>query len=531
MTSLRIAIVGWCVALSACVIEESYQQLPPPTPVPDLVENRDVYTQDRLEILTVHLTVTDLAGLDAVNQNVDGAKVPVVFQSDDYVADPTVPNGTLQLRGSSSRESNLHSYKVKLTGDAWRGMTKLNLVKHPYDLTRVRNRLSFEYMRMIPNFTSLRTQFVHVYMNGEDLGLFENVENPSKPFLAAHGLPAGELYKANNFAFLDLTDVQRVNTNELDKVLESKGVDSTDHAKLQEMLKHVNDSWVDSDYVFARHFNLDNYTTWLAVEILLGNFDTANQNFMIFSPPDSDGWYLMPWDYDGAWGFNGPDGQPGTQDRAQSRLGVGTWWLSPLHKRFLSDPKNIALLEAKMDQLMATVLSDEKTQAMLASYHDIVKSLVTQSPDVDHLPDNHAPDTAASILAWETEYARIGTQLGRNYEDYYKQKDVPMPIFQAAPLISSDQIVYQWDTSYSLVGDSLTYDLEVSKTPAFNPEDLVLSKTGLTKTLFVGPSLPSGQYFWRVRVRDARAGTWQESAELYNDGQGHKYPGVLVMTI
>ena len=52
---------------------------------------------------------------------------------------------------------------------------------------------------------SLRTQFVHLYINREDMGLFEVIENPGKRFLAAHGLAPGELLKANNFAFYGIT--------------------------------------------------------------------------------------------------------------------------------------------------------------------------------------------------------------------------------------------------------------------------------------------------------------------------------------
>ena len=526
MTTARLALLGVCLAVAGCVIEEDAPPIPTPAEVPPIAEDRSVYAQDALEVLTIHLTVTDLDALAAVNDNVDGATVPVIFQEGTYGAGATAPNGTIELRGSSSRNAGQPSYKVKLDGDAWRGNTKLNLLKHPFDLTRVRNRLAFEYMRRIPNFTSLRTQFVHVYLNGEDMGLYENVENPSKRMLAAHGLPNGELYKANNFAFYDLTDAQRADTAVLDESLESKGYDS-DHSKLETMLRHVNDPFVPTDYVFARHFNLDNYTTWLALNILIGNFDTSNQNFMIFSPPDSDGWYFMPWDYDGAWGFNGPNGQPGAKDRDQSRLGVGTWWLSPLHQRFLREPARIYQLEEKMNELMSTVISDDATRAMLAQFHDLIQPFVTQAPDADFLPN--LPDNPG--LAWETEYNRMGGVLSQNYSNYFAQKNIPMPIFQAKPIEASGNIYYAWDASYSLVGDPLTYDVEVSTTPTFGAGDIVFSQKGLTKTSTTGPKLPRGQYFWRVRVQDAAAGTWQESGELYRDADHVNYPGVQVFEI
>ena len=40
----------------------------------------------------------------------------------------------------------------------------------------------------------------------------------------------------------------------------------------------------------------------------MGNRDTVNQNFALYQPKDSDKFYFLPWDYDGALGFEGqPD--------------------------------------------------------------------------------------------------------------------------------------------------------------------------------------------------------------------------------
>lgn len=533
VTSVRGSVIAACVMLSACVFEETYVPGPPPTPVPDLVEDRHVYDQDGLEVLTVRLTVTDLEALAAVQDDVPDASAPVLFQEGSYGAGLDVPNGTIQLRGSSSRSSDLHSYKVKLSGAGWRGLTKLNLLKHPYDLTRLRNRLSFEYMRSIPNFTSLRLQFVHLFLNGEDLGLYENIENPGKAFLDAHGLVRGELYKANNFAFYPLTAAQLADPKLREDILESKGVDA-DPTKLDQLLRDINDPTLDTDRMFATHFNVDNYVTWLAINVLFGNADTSNQNFMIYSPPDTEGWYFLPWDFDGAWGFNGPDGQPGTTVRARTRVGLATWWLVPLHQRFLRDPKNVALLDAKMDELMGSVLGDDTTRAMLARYHDVVRPYITQAPDVDHLPDNHSPTRAASVAAWETEVDRIGGHLRRARDEYDAVRGRPMPIYLADPEPGAQPgtLVFRWDASFQLAGQRLTYDLEVSRTPMFGAGDLVVAESGMTSTTLTAPALPAGQYYWRVVTRAGDApDNWQDCAETYYDASRTKFPGVRALTI
>ena len=57
----------------------------------------------------------------------------------------------MRLPGSSTRLATLKSYRVKFDkGADWQGEDTLNLNKHPYDLTRVRNKLAFDLMRQVP---------------------------------------------------------------------------------------------------------------------------------------------------------------------------------------------------------------------------------------------------------------------------------------------------------------------------------------------------------------------------------------------
>lgn len=80
--------------------------------------------------------------------------------------------------------------------------------------------------------------------------------------------------------------------------MEIKG--NSDHSKLIEMLDVLNDESSSMDEeVFARYFDPENIAYWLAFQLLTGNTDTQSRNVYLYSPQNSDCWYLLDWDNDG----------------------------------------------------------------------------------------------------------------------------------------------------------------------------------------------------------------------------------------
>ena len=115
------------------------------------------------------------------------------------------------------------------------------------------------------------------------------------------------LYKAEFFEFHRSPDHLKnqydpgYNEDVFQQILGIRG--KPDHRKLLSMLDYVNNFNLHINRVIAEHFNRDNLLTWLAVNILFENVDTRTQNYFLYSPLDSNTWYFLPWDYDGAWGF------------------------------------------------------------------------------------------------------------------------------------------------------------------------------------------------------------------------------------
>lgn len=447
--------------------------------------------------------------------------------------DETEMNASIQLRGKSTRVAAQKSFKIKLYDSAglWRGQKTLNLNKHPYDATRVRNKLSFDYFTKIPGLTSMRTQFVHLYVKDltkkdstgkfEDYGLYTQIEQANERFLAAHGLDSnGNFYKATNFEFFRYSDQLKLETDssfnkdEFEMILESKG--SNDHRKLLTMLDDVNNQKLNINEVIERHFDKENYLTWIATNILMGNSDVTTQNFYLYCPSNSEKWYFLPWDYDGAW-RSSPTAEKHSE-LADWQDGLSNYWGSVLHKRFFKDPKNVEALTKKIEELTA-IINPETTKKLLDQYYQTVSQFVKKSPDKDYLD--------VEIADFDDVYYGIVNESLFNKEVYYKNLEKPMPFFLDDYKNEKNQHVFTWDPSYDIQGDDLFYTLQISTDPAFS--HIVHEKKDMIETQYAY-QLSKGTYYWRVVAKDAKNNV-QTAFDLYEDEDGSKYFGVKKMIV
>lgn len=439
----------------------------------------------------------------------------------------TDSNGVMTLRGHTTRKASQKSYKIELNkkGGLWRGFKTINLNKHPFDSTRVRNKLSLDYLKKIQGVTSARTQFVHVYIkdysagdyskNYEDYGLYTQVENIDTDYLKKHGLdPKGFLYKVENFEFFRYPDQLKLKESDdyketvFEEVLEIKGND--DHKKLLKMLDDVNNRFVHINEVVRKHFNRDNYLTWLAVNILLGNIDTTSQNYYLYSPRKGDSWYFIPWDFDGSWGFydTSQDG------RAPWQEGISNYWGNVLHRRFFENRQNIADLSAKID-FLARVFTPDENKKMLESYRPIAAYYLNREPDGRH--------TSWNKNQIGKEFDRLPGLIRKNREIYYQNLQKPMPVHMVNPVDLGQYYIFKWDKSYDLQGDTVQYCVEISSTPEF--KKIVHRKEGILDTEYFVSGLLPGKYYWRLSIKDSNGNT-QGAFDIYKDSKRKSYYGV-----
>lgn len=442
----------------------------------------------------------------------DGPKLNILFQTgaaegpekNGFIeAGKSLPNATIELRGRSSRLEAQKSYKIRLgdNGGLWYGQSVLNLNKHADDRTRVRNKLAFDFFKEIPDLVSLRTDFVQLHVkdltngqsNGtfEDYGLYTHVEQLNEEALAARGLnPDGHLYKAENFEFyrypdkLKLSDDPSYDKKTFESILGISG--SEQHEELLTMLDDVNDMSKPFDEVFKKYFNEENYLTWLAVNIMFGNYDTMSTNYYLYSPLNSEKWYFIPWDFDKALGRDAErnDTYPEWQ------LGIQRYWGTVIHKRYLRDPKNVEKLSNKIEEL-SEIINEQSMSEKIKAYYPIVKPYALRNPDLKYLK--------IEASQFDTFYNRLETVTTR-YEKLYKESlEYPMPIFLHYQR-NENRDVFTWEPSHDLQEDKLTYHLQISHDPTF--KSMIVNIENAKKFTYDREILPPGRYYWRVLIKD-----------------------------
>ncbi|MGE5397282.1 MAG: CotH kinase family protein [Chitinophagales bacterium] len=438
-------------------------------------------------------------------------------------------NGTLDLRGQAARRQNTKSYRIRLQNNAglWNGQRIINLNKHSADITRVRNKLSFDFFRIIPDMVSLRTRFVVLHVKDlssgdsanfyQTYGLYTQVEQPNHKFLVSHGLdPNGNLYKAEMFEFFRYPDKLR-NANDpkynkaaFETVLSIRSGDN--HTNLLAMLDAVNDYNQDINKVVDKYFDRNNYLTWMAANILMGNTDTQSQNFLLYSPAASGKFYFVPWDYDGAWGYTT---QLGIRKSwaAEWHSGLANYWGCVLHRRFFSDPDNVKALCDKVDEL-SKIINKKNTHTLLAGYYDTVSWCLARSPDLNGLPGTYQD--------FEKEYTRLESVPEENRRAFLKSLENPMPVYLGELASEYGKLVLNWDPSFDIQGDDLFYEIQIASDPGFTR---VIHKAQTPQIKYAFSMLPAGTYYWKVVVHDSKGHT-QIAFDDFQDDSGNIYHGV-----
>ncbi len=439
----------------------------------------------------------------------------------------TVSNATIQLRGNPASARAQKSYKIELRQLAgpWRGQTTIDLNKHIADPTRVRNKLAFDLLKQIPNTISLRTQFVRLFVKDEttdppkitfvDYGLYTQVEQPNKKFLKNHVLDKdAQLYKAVSFEFLRYPDEIRggndsqYNEAAFSKILDIKG--NKDHTKLIQMLNAVNNETIPIEQTFEKYFNKDNYFTWLAFNILMGNTDTNSQNFYLYSPKNSATWYFLPWDYDGSLSRLTASGN--NIDHYQ--YGVSNYWKVPLHSRVLQIPAYREMLDAKVEELK-TFLAPERIKGMLNEYRKVTDLYALTMPDILNL--------GVTPKEFNSQYELIPVEIEINYDLYHLSLKTPTPFSLLNPEITETRLIFNWDKAYDFNNQDITYYFEISKDWEF--QRVVHKRTLLNITTTQIDTLSPGTYFWRVTATN-EVGNTQYPFDVYKDADGNSRAGI-----
>jgi len=468
--------------------------------------------------------------------NTDDFKVtlPAHFAADDFPDDGTAINATLRQRGNSARAAEQKSFRVRFDDkDAiWRGERRLLLNKHPFENSRVRNRLSMDLMSELPYLESMRTQFVNLWIDtgqgAQDKGIFTHVEAPGGRWLERRGFSKDDgLYKAQFFRFfaderggLQLDENgEPLNEDVFEDLLEIENGD--DHGALQTMMAAMHDPSIDFETVLDRHFNRNNILVWLATNILLHQTDGVTHNYLLHNPTGTERFYFVPWDYDGTlFAENVLDPTATDNDSLGRRLyyGYARNVNNALIARFLALPgthdKLVQVAQWLSEQYLTPANIDAKATEMVAA----IDPYRAREPDSLHYVDGTAYRP--------TDPTRFSANIAVNLEALRTRFSVPMPPTLQDPEREGNQWRFVWTPALEVTGNAVSYDLQVSRTTGFAPADIVHAATGIpdaqgTVEHRVAASLiPAGEHFVRVVARAANdpATYWQVPTNLVDEG-------------
>ncbi|MCT4618291.1 MAG: CotH kinase family protein [Marinisporobacter sp.] len=496
-----------------------------------LTDNKKIYSEDEdIHVDKIYITVLPpkdqgTVTFEEINKNSENMDNNYIADDFDKVAkiifQPDSPkisnsydkaNGTIELRGQSSRSYPQKSYKIKLFKDTekWIDFKTINVNKHYADSLRIRNKLSYDYFERLNDFVSLRTRFVRLYIQDlsskksakrfKDYGLYTFIEQPNKKFLKRHHLDQNaNLYKVENFEFnryadkIKTKDDTTYNVNEFEEILEIRGNDN--HKKLIEMLDAVNDYSIDINKTVDKYFDRDNLMTWLAVNILMDNYDTNSRNFLLYSPLNANKWFFIPWDYDDGWNNN--------VTRGKWEKGLANYWGMPLFNRLFKDKDNIDELNEKIEEL-SSIINEENTRKILENYSSVVKKHILVSPDIHYLNN--------TVAQYKNEYYKLAGKIKENKDYYYKSLENPMPFYLGEPVKENEGYKFLWQAAYDIQEDEIKYDFLLSKDQQF--KNIIVHFKNLKSTSCYVKNLENGEYYWKVIAYDSK-GNYQEAFDNY----------------
>jgi hypothetical protein len=257
----------------------------------DIEINADDWEALRVE----RRTLTSILGGDCLAE-------PFVSPFNWYSATVTVDGEKIENAGIrkkgflGSLDSQRPSLKIHLDrflkGQKVHGVHKITLNNSLQDPAFVRQCIGYELFSRA-GIPASRCNFAHVYVNGQDFGLYVNVEQVRKPLLRRHYLNSGgNLYEG------ELSDFHPDWVNTFDRETNESDPDRSDLDAVVAALQGPTHKLLEK---LDPIVDLENFITFWAMEGLIAGIDgyTGDRNnFFVYHEPVSNKFVFLPWGLD-----------------------------------------------------------------------------------------------------------------------------------------------------------------------------------------------------------------------------------------
>ena len=235
--------------------------------------------------------------LDEKARMLEPVEIFEYYPGDVYINGVFFDNVGIRKKGFfGSMDPNRPSLKIKFNkykkGESLAGLKLLTLNNNKQDPSQLNQYLAYRIFRDI-GVPASRCGFARVFVNGDYLGVYSNVESVDRSFVQRHfGTEKGNLYEgalsdffpnwAGNFETkISVKENKKRDIHRLSSALLS------DDSKLLETLEQA--------------LEIDQFLSFWAAEVLLGHWDgyTGNRNnFFIFRPHNDGRFTFIPWGAD-----------------------------------------------------------------------------------------------------------------------------------------------------------------------------------------------------------------------------------------
>ena len=284
------------------------------------------------------------------------------FPGEITVDGTTVSNvGVRKKGGFGSITNGRPGLKIKAheytPGQRISGLKRLTLNNNHQDPTLISQCLGYGLFRGA-GLAAPRCSFAHVTVNGEDLGVYSNVESIKKNFLRRHfSDDSGNLYESGG-------DFTPGGASGFQPKVNKEAPDCSD---LDPVVTAMQSSDADLRANLGAVINLDKFMTYWSMEVLTDHWDgyaNNRNNYFFYHDPASDQFQFIPWGIDAL--FSG---------RARTTRPASVFACGSMAWRLYDVPETRAMYIAKLRELIDTVWDESAILAEITRMETLLLPL------------------------------------------------------------------------------------------------------------------------------------------------------------
>jgi len=304
----------------------------------------------------------------------------------------TVENVGVRLRGNTSRGAAKKSIKVSFNtfeqGRKFYGLEKMNINGEHNDPTIIRSKLSWDLCNWV-GVPASRSNHVELYVNGDYVGIYANVEHIDEEFIAKRfDDKSGNLWKCLWPADLEYIgfdpNLYKEESNGRRTYDLKTNKEKDDYSALAHIIDVIN-NWTGDDLKceLERIFDVDNYIKIVALDILLSHWDGPignMNNYYLYHNPCTDKIQFISYDLDNTFGID-------WSGRDWTEISIYNWddnsWDSgsrALYNILMSDPEYRNRFNFYMNEILEKYFNEDFMFPYLDEKLDLIKKYRLEDP-------------------------------------------------------------------------------------------------------------------------------------------------------